>query len=118
SARRTARLARPEGNAVETAATLTPVPASASTATGTRSLYTHTAAAEGQVGSAGSGRTAFAASARTFPGVSAPSSVVRSTMRMIVSSAQAFEVVLIDRVLSAAARPSAPTLSTPGSPWR
>ena len=47
SARRTARLARPDGNAVETAATLTPVPASASTATGTRSLYTHTAAADG-----------------------------------------------------------------------
>ena len=48
----------------------------------------------GSVGSAGSGRSALAHSARTLPGVSAPSSVVRSTMRMARSIAHALAVGL------------------------
>ena len=39
-------------------------------------------------------------------------------MRIAVSMAQAFAVVLMLRVASAAARPSAPTWSTPGNPCR
>ena len=56
-----------------------------------------------------SGRRAFAASERTLPGVSDPSRVVRSTIEMAMSIAQAFAVVLIERVPSIAARDSAPT---------
>ncbi len=80
--------------------------------------YTHTAAVGGQVGSAGSGRIAFAASARTLPGVSIPSRVVRSTIPIARSIALRLDSVLIDRVPSEAARCSAPTWSTPGSPCR
>ncbi|CAM5661036.1 hypothetical protein SFUMM280S_07794 [Streptomyces fumanus] len=72
----------------------------------------------GAVRSAGSGRTALAPSARTLPGVSAPSRRVRSTIEMARSSAYAFAVVLMERVPSAAARASRPTASTPGSPCR
>jgi hypothetical protein len=108
----------PDGNAVATLATWIPVPRSASTAVGTRVGYTQTAATEGQVRSAGSGRRALAHRARTFPGVSAPSSVVRSTMRIARSRAQALALVLIERVPSIATRASAPTWSTPGSPCR
>ena len=39
-------------------------------------------------------------------------------MRMARSSANRLAVVLIERVASVAARASAPTWSTPGSPWR
>src|SRR5437016_3580297 len=76
------------------------------------------AATVGQEGSAGSGRRAFAHSAVIFPGVSAPSSVVRSTMRIARSIAHALAVVLIERVPSIAARATAPTSSTPGRPCR
>src|SRR5687768_11314059 len=76
------------------------------------------AATGGHDGSAGSGRLALAHRARTLPGVSAPSSVVRSTMRMARSIAFALEPALIERVASAAARASTPTLSTPGRPCR
>ena len=72
----------------------------------------------GQVGSVGSGRMALDASARTLPGVSAPSSVVRSTIRIARSMANALAVVLIERVPRVAARASAPTWSTPGRPCR
>ena len=72
----------------------------------------------GTVGSAGSGRMALAHSARTLPGVSWPSRVVRSIIEIARSSAQPLAVVLIDRVASTAARASAPTWSTPGSPCR
>ena len=41
---------------------------------------------------------AFAPSARTLPGVSAPSSVVRSIIRIARSIAYALAVVLIERV--------------------
>ena len=68
--------------------------------------------------SVGSGRTALAHSERTLPGVSAPSRVVRSTMLIAVSIAHALAVVLMLRVASPAARPSAPTWSTPGRPCR
>src|SRR5882724_243428 len=78
----------------------------------------HTAATAGVDGSVGSGRRAFAHSARTLPGVSAPSSVVRSTHRIARSSAHTLAAFLMLRVASPAARPSAPTWSTPGSPCR
>src|SRR6266511_6413770 len=108
----------PDGKAVATLATRTTEPDTASTAVETIDGYTHTAATDGQDRSAGSGRRALADSARTLPGVSAPSSVVRSTIRIAKSIAAAFAVVLIDRVPSAAARASTPTWSTPGRPCR
>src|SRR3954451_15141800 len=77
-----------------------------------------TAATAGVLRSDGSGRRALAARLRTLPGVSAPSSVVRSAIEMAVAIAQAFAVVLMERVLSPAVRASAPTWSTPGRPWR
>src|SRR6476660_9102660 len=73
------------------------------------------AAGRGVVGSSGSGTSALAHSERTLPGVSEPSSVVRSIMLIAVSIAQALLVVLIDRVPSPATRASQPTWSTPGS---
>ena len=73
-----------------------------------------TAATDGTPGSEGSGRTAFAHTATTFPGVSAPSSVVRSMQRMARSSAHSFESRLIERLASDAARSSNPTASTAG----
>src|SRR5665811_1639460 len=76
----------------------------------------HTAATCGVVGSPGAGAIALAHSERTLRSVSAPSSVVRSIMLIAVSMAQALEVVLTERVASPAARASAPTWSTPGSP--
>src|ERR687897_2669360 len=90
--------ARPEGNAVATAATWTLLLRSASTAVGTRSPYTQMAATGGHDGSVGSGLRPLAHRARTLPGVSWPSSVVRSTIRTARSSANALAVVLIDRV--------------------
>src|SRR5665811_1526779 len=75
-----------------------------------------TAATCGVVGSPGSGAIALAHIDRTLPSVSAPSSVVRSIMLIAVSMAQALDVVLMERVPSPAARASAPTWSTPGSP--
>jgi hypothetical protein len=50
--------------------------------------------------------------------VSWPSSVVRSIIRIARSIAHCLAVVLIDRAESLAARSSAPTWSTPVSPWR
>ena len=64
---------------------------------------------EGTVESVGSGLTALAQSVFIFPGVSAPSSVVRSTMLIAISIAQALLEVLMLRVASIAARASAPT---------
>src|SRR5215471_2988989 len=118
SASLTSTLARPLGNAVATLATCTPLPFSSAAATWARSGYTQTAATIGTAGSAGSGRLALAHSARTLPGVSWPSSVVRSIIEMAVSSAHCLAVVLMDRLASMAARASAPTRSTPGSPCR
>ena len=63
-------------------------------------------------GSLGSGRTAFEQSAATFPGVSEPSSVVRSMQRIASSSAKTFESFLIERLASEAARSSSETAST------
>src|SRR6266699_911798 len=110
SASLTSRLVRPLGNAVATLATCTPLPWSSAAATWARSGYTQTAATAGAVGSAGSGRLALAHSARTLPGVSWPSSVVRSIIEMAASSAHCLAVVLIDRLASMAARVSAPAL--------
>src|SRR5450631_1199202 len=76
----------------------------------------HTAATWGVVGSPGSGAIALAHSERTLRSVSAPSRVVRSIMLIAASMAQALDVVLIERVPNPAARASAPTWSTPGSP--
>src|SRR3954466_7736280 len=74
------------------------------------------AATWGQDGSAGSGRRPFAHSPRTLPGVSAPSSVVRSMQRMARSIARALDEVFTDLEARVAARASAPTWSTPGRP--
>src|SRR5690349_14762496 len=70
----------PLGNAVATLATWIPVPFTAAAAVGTIDGYTQTAATLGQLGSLGSGWRALAHNAFTLPGVSAPSSVVRSTI--------------------------------------
>ena len=111
--------ARPLGNAVATAATLTPESPSVLLGDGDHvGVDADGGGRRGSVGSAGSGRIALADSARTLPGVSAPSSVVRSTIRIARSRAYALDVVLIERVPSPAARASAPTWSTPGSPCR
>src|SRR4029077_19728038 len=118
SASLTSRLVRPLGNAVATLATCTPLPFSSTAATWARSGYTQTAATIGAVGSAGAGGLGLAHSARALPGVSWPSSVVRSIIEMAVSSAHCLAVVLMDRLASAAGRASAPTRSTPGSPCR
>ena len=67
------------------------------------------AATDGVPGAVGAGCRPLAHSARTLPGVSAPSSVVRATMRMARSIAHALDVVLIERVPSMAARASTPT---------
>ena len=89
----------PDGNAVATEATFTPRPAHALDARpGTRFGYTQIAAQLGIDGSAGSGWIAFAASAATLPGVSAPSSVVRSIIRTASSSACELGL-LLDRAL-------------------
>ncbi len=64
------------------------------------------------VGSVGSGRIALPASARILPGVSFPSRVVRSIIRMAMSRAHSFDSRLIERLASMAARSSMPTWST------
>src|SRR5215218_7382347 len=71
-----------------------------------------TAATGGTVRSAGSGRIAFDASAATLPGVSAPSSVVRSIIRTARSSAKSFDSRLMERRESESARSSTATWST------
>ena len=48
-------------------------------------------------GSPGSGRMALRTERRTLPGVSLPSSVVRSIIRMARSSAHTFDAFLIER---------------------
>ena len=68
-----------------------------------------TAATLGQVSSPGSGCTALAHSARTLPGVSAPSRVVRSVIATMASSAQRLAPFLMERVARPATRASAPT---------
>src|SRR5665809_163790 len=72
----------------------------------------HSAATDGIEGSPGAGRIAFDASWRIFPGVSEPSSVVRSQHLNARSSAHILESFLIDRFASDAARSVAPTAST------
>ena len=57
--------------------------------------------ARGSFGSHGSGRIAFEQSAATLPGVSEPSSVVRSMQRIASSSAKTFASFLIERFASA-----------------
>src|SRR5438067_166205 len=104
SASLTSRLVRPLGNAVATLATCTPLPFTSAAATWARSGYTQTAATIGAVGSAGSGRLALAHSARTLPGVSWPSRVVRSIIEMAMASAHCLGVVVVDRLAHGAAR--------------
>src|SRR5438034_2482298 len=101
----------PEGNAVATEATFTSLPRTRSTAVGTRFGYTQTAATDGTPGSEGSGRIALEASAATLPGVSAPSSVVRSVTRTASSRAKTFDSRLIERFASVPARSSIATWS-------
>src|ERR1700691_4783340 len=109
----TSKDARPDGNAVATDPTATGDDPSTKRACATRSGYTHTAATDGTVRSRGSGRMALVQSDVTRPGVSAPSSVVRSTIEIAISIAANFVDFLIDLVESFATRASAPTASTP-----
>src|SRR5229473_367607 len=74
------------------------------------------AATDGIEASPGLGRMPLAQRAATLPGVSEPSSVVRSMQRMARSSAQSFDDFLIERLASDAARSSAPTSSTLRTP--
>src|SRR5256885_5703002 len=106
----------PDGNAVATDAIRTLLPRKCSTQSAILSGYTHTAATDGMVESPGLGRMALAHIAATLPGVSAPSSVVRSMHRTPRSSAQSLEDFLIERLASEAARSSAPTSSTLRTP--
>src|SRR5690348_14332770 len=106
----------PDGNAVATEAMWIPVPRRGSTQSAIRSGYTHTAATDGMPASPGFGRIALAHSAATLPGVSWPSSVVRSMQRMARSSAQSLDDFLIERLAREAARSSAPTSSTLRTP--
>ncbi len=102
----------PDGNPVATDATATPEPSSAAAATPTCAGYTQTAAQDGISGRVGSGQTALAQRWRTFPGVSDPSSVVRSIIDAARRIPSRLAVVLIDRRPSAAARSSTPTRLT------
>jgi hypothetical protein len=70
------------------------------------------AATGGIESSSGFGRTAFAHSATILPGVSDPSSVVRSIERIARSSAHSFDSRLIERFASEAARSSRAIRST------
>jgi hypothetical protein len=97
---------------VATEATATPLPFSARRASGTRLGYTHRAAHDGTSAWVGAGQTALAASCVTLPGVSCPSSVVRSTIEMASRIAACWDSALIDRFPSTAARSSTPTRST------
>src|SRR2546426_891544 len=106
----------PDGKAVATEAMRTVVPRRCSTQSAVRSGSPHTAATDGMVASPAFGRTALAHIAATLPGVSAPSSVVRSMHRTARSSAHSFDDFLIERLASAAARSSAPTSSTLRTP--
>ncbi len=102
----------PDGKPVATAATATPLPSSARRASGTRSGYTQSAAQDGISGISEEGQTALAASCATFPGVSWPSSVVRSTIETASRIAASWDSALIERRPSQAARSSTPTRST------
>src|SRR3954468_2024805 len=102
----------PDGNPVATEATRTLLEPSRARAGAIIVGYTQTAATAGTERSTGSGRIALAQSAATLPGVSAPSSVVRSTMRTVSSRACSFDSRLIDRFASSAARASRATAST------
>src|SRR5215217_1776178 len=112
--RRTSSELCPDGNAVATLATCTPEPSTASRATPTSAGYTQTAAQLGISGRVGAGQTALAASWRTLPGVSAPSSVVRSSIETARRMPCFFASVLIERLASVATRSSTATRSTCG----
>ena len=115
----TASEARPDGNAVATAATFTPL--SPSSALGEADEVVVDADGRGRAaptGRAGRGAAPSRTACAPCPGCRRPRSVVRSIIEMARSMAKAFDVVLIDRVDSAAARASAPTWSTPGRPCR
>ena len=101
----------PDGNAVATDATLTPLPPGAPS----RRDEIRVDADGGHRrhrGSTGSGRFAFEQSAAILPVVSCPSSVVRSIIRIARSSAWSFDSRLIERFASVAARSSSATAST------
>ena len=108
-----ARPGRP-GSRWRRAAVLTPVPSSASRATPTSDEYTQIAATDGISGIVGAGHTALAHRWRTLPAVSAPSSVVRSSIDTARRMPCCLAVVLIERLPSWAARSSIPTRSTWG----
>src|SRR3954447_16823966 len=115
SCRRTSSELWPEGNAVATLATCTPEPSTASRATPTSAGYTQTAAQLGISGRVGEGQTALAASWRTLPGGSAPSSGARSSIETAKRMPCCLASVLIERLASVETRSSTATRSTCGS---
>ena len=102
----------PDGKPVATLATFTVEPRKASLASGIRVGYRQIAATDGIVGSPGIGWIALAHSARILPGVSRPSRVVRSIIRIARSSAQSFDAFLMERFFRLSTRASTPTWST------
>ena len=103
----------PDGKPVATEATLTVEPLRASFGLlDERRIDAQRGDDWGCVGSPGWGCIAFAASARILPGVSFPSSVVRSIIRIARSRAQSFEAFLIERFFRLSTRSSTPTWST------
>ena len=103
----------PDGNPVATAATFTPLSAEP------LAHRRHEVRVDADRGAPaartdrdGSGRRAFEAIAAALPGVSEPSSVVRSVVRIASWSAQTFASRLIERFASDAARSSSATAST------
>ena len=105
----------PLGNAVATDAMWMPRPPSASRATLTIVGYTHTAATCGKPGTASCRCIAFWHSWRTLPGVSWPSSVVRSIIDNTILRASSFDSFLIERLWNRATRSLTPTSSTRGT---
>ncbi len=105
----------PLGNAVATLAILTDDPASACFATGTRfGIHAHRGAGPDARIARRAGMSALAHIARTLPGVSFPSSVVRSIMRTASLRPATLAAFLSERLPSAAARSSTATWSTGG----
>ena len=111
SARRVFSGACPDGNAVATEATLTVEPATPRFACRTIAGYTHTAAVLG-TSMPSCGVIALRQSDAIFPGVSFPSSVVRSIIETASFSPKSFDFFLMLRVTYFATRSSTPTAST------
>ena len=102
----------PAGNAVATDATFTELRRALCARRGRDSDRRTRRRPREPTGRSGSRAHRLRAERRTFPGVSAPSRVVRSIIRIASSSAKSFDSRLIDRFASSAARASRATAST------